>query len=41
MYTQEADKFSEIVDITFYKYNSIDIKIWGACKKKCKTQEVI
>ena len=36
MYTQEADKFSEIVDITFYKYNSIDIKIWGLVKRNVK-----
>ena len=33
MYTQETDKFTEIVDITFYKYNSIDLKIWGLVKR--------
>ena len=29
MYTKSKDKFSEIIDITLYKYNSIDLKIWG------------
>ncbi len=33
MYTQETDKFTEIVDITLYKYNSIDVKIWGLVKR--------
>jgi hypothetical protein len=33
MYTQETDKFTEIVDITLYKYNSIDLKIWGLVKR--------
>ena len=33
MYTQETDKFTEIIDITFYKYNSIDLKIWGLIKR--------
>ena len=36
MYTQETDKFSEIVDVTLYKYNSIDIKIWGMVKRNSK-----
>lgn len=36
MYTQDTDKFSEIVDVTFYKYNSIDIKIWGMVKRNIK-----
>ena len=29
MFTQNKDTFSEIIDITLYKYNSIDLKIWG------------
>jgi hypothetical protein len=33
MYTQETDKFTEIIDITLYKYNSIDLKIWGLVKR--------
>ena len=23
------DTFSEIIDVTLYKYNSIDLKLWG------------
>jgi len=39
MYIENRDDFSEVIDITLYKYNSIDIKLWGcivrdtACKK--------
>lgn len=39
MFTEDKDDFSEVVDITLYKYNSIDIKLWGLvtrdtlCKK--------
>lgn len=38
MYTQNKDTFSEIIDITLYKYNSIDLKIWGLLKRyhNCK-----
>ena len=25
----QNDTFSEIVDVTLYKYNSIDLKLWG------------
>ena len=24
-----VDRFTEIVDVTLYKYNSIDLKLWG------------
>jgi len=33
MYTQETDKFTEVVDLVLYKYNSIDLKIWGLVKR--------
>lgn len=38
MFIKNKDIFSEIVDITLYKYNSIDLKIWGLLKRhyKCK-----
>jgi len=29
MSTEIKDTFTEIVDITLYKYNSIDLKLWG------------
>lgn len=33
MFTQNKDTFSEIIDITLYKYNSIDLKLWGLLKR--------
>jgi len=39
MFIDDKDYFSEVIDITLYKYNSIDIKLWGLisrdsdCKK--------
>lgn len=29
MFIENKDTFSEVVDITLYKYNSVDLKIWG------------
>ena len=29
MFTESRDVFTEVIDITLYKYNSIDVKIWG------------
>lgn len=29
MFIENKDTFSEVVDITIHKYNSIDLKIWG------------
>ena len=28
------DYFTEIVDVTLYKYNSIDLKLWGIIQRK-------
>lgn len=33
MYTLNKDIFSEVIDITLHKYNSIDLKIWGLVKR--------
>lgn len=33
MFIQSKDTFSEIIDITLYKYNSIDLKLWGLLKR--------
>lgn len=33
MFTESRDIFSEVVDITLYKYNSIDVKIWGLIQR--------
>lgn len=33
MFTEGKDLFSEVIDITLYKYNSIDVKIWGLIQR--------
>jgi hypothetical protein len=40
MYIQDSDKFTEIVDLTFYKYNSIDLKIWGLVNRNIGHRKV-
>lgn len=32
MFTENKDTFSEVVDITLYRYNSVDNRIWGILK---------
>jgi hypothetical protein len=32
MFTENKDTFSEVVDITLYRYNSVDNKIWAMLK---------
>jgi len=29
MFIENKDDFTEVIDITLYKYNSIDVKLWG------------
>ena len=36
---QNQDKFTEIIDITLYKYNSIDLKLWGIINRDSKTRK--
>lgn len=33
MFTEGKDLFSEVIDITLFKYNSIDVKIWGLIQR--------
>lgn len=33
------DQFTEIIDITLYKYNSIDLKLWGIISRDTKTNK--
>lgn len=40
MYTQNKDRFSEVIDITLYKYNSIDLKIWGLLKRHHNSKKI-
>jgi len=40
MFTQNKDTFSEVVDITLYKYNSIDLKLWGLLKRHYNSKEL-
>ena len=32
MFTENKDTFSEVVDVTLYRYNSIDNRIWAILK---------
>jgi len=40
MYTENKDDFSEVIDITLYKYNSIDIKLWGLIKRDAESKKL-
>lgn len=40
MYTENKDDFSEVIDITLYKYNSIDIKLWGLIKRDTESKKL-
>lgn len=40
MFTQNKDIFSEVIDITLYKYNSIDLKLWGLLKRHYNSKEL-
>jgi len=40
MFTQSKDTFSEIIDITLYKYNSIDLKLWGLLKRHYSSKDL-
>jgi hypothetical protein len=33
MFIENRDVFTEVIDITLYKYNSIDVKIWGLIQR--------
>jgi hypothetical protein len=38
MSTGNRDNFSEVIDITLYKYNSIDLKLWGIISRFSTTK---
>ena len=40
MYTQNKDRFSEVIDITLYRYNSIDLKIWGLLLRHYNSKKI-
>ena len=40
MSIENKDDFSEVVDITLYKYNSIDIKIWGLIQRDVESKKL-
>ena len=40
MQNKVEDFFTEIVDITLYKYNSIDLRLWGIINRDSKTRKV-
>ena len=35
-----VDNFTEIVDITLYKYNSIDLKLWGLMNRDANSKRI-
>jgi hypothetical protein len=41
MSIENKDDFSEVVDITLYKYNSIDIKIWGLIQRDIESKKLV
>lgn len=36
----QSDWFTEIIDITLYKYNSIDLKLWGIINRDAKSRNI-
>lgn len=36
----QNDWFTEIIDITLYKYNSIDLKLWGIISRDVKSRNI-
>jgi hypothetical protein len=40
MSIENKDDFSEVVDITLYKYNSIDTKIWGLIQRDIESKKL-
>lgn len=40
MFTENKDDFSEVIDITLYKYNSIDIKLWGLITRDTSSKKL-
>lgn len=40
MFTENRDDFSEVIDITLYKYNSIDVKLWGLISRDVSTKKL-
>ena len=38
MQNKPEDHFAEVIDITLYKYNSIDLKLWGVIMRDFKTR---
>lgn len=40
MSTLSKDTFSEVIDITLYKYNSIDLKLWGILCRSSGTKKL-
>lgn len=40
MTSTQNDRFTEIIDITLYKYNSIDLKLWGIINRDAKSRAI-
>jgi len=40
MFIENRDIFTEVIDITLYKYNSIDVKLWGLIQRSINTKRI-
>jgi len=40
MFIENRDIFTEVIDITLYKYNSIDVKLWGLIQRSINTKKI-
>ena len=40
MSTGNRDTFSEVIDITLHKYNSIDLRLWGIVTRFSTTKKL-
>jgi hypothetical protein len=40
MFIENRDIFTEVIDITLYKYNSIDVKLWGLIQRSTNTKRI-
>jgi hypothetical protein len=40
MFIENRDDFTEVIDITLYKYNSIDVKLWGLIQRSTNSKRI-
>jgi hypothetical protein len=40
MFITNKDTFSEVVDVMFYRYNSVDLKLWGILSRDSEVKKI-